>query len=360
MYRTTKTLSAALSILAGATTAQATLVAYDPFLTGSDRAAGQYDPGVDMRTMGAAALGWVGTQSIDGFGVSHVGSTGNFQGNALGENSAVVSYEQEGRMQWIGVGNFPFNRNITRQLNPTGDSSEWWMSIMVNRLTWLGVPSANTYIVGGFTNVAGNGIQIGYDDSAHDDVPDLVLRSNGISTVLTADSLPNDNQLIIVQLLVNQSGNDTMNVWVDPQALSANTPASLSITDQDLTSSLAPFTQSAYSSPGQSGVVFFDEIRLATSFESLTGIVSFDPADLDQDGDVDDADFGIAFAAFTGPGGVSTSPADLDNDGDVDDADFGIAFAAFTGPGGGAVVPEPTGLAMLGLYGLLVARRRRN
>ena len=79
-----------------------------------------------------------------------------------------------------------------------------------------------------------------------------------------------------------------------------------------------------------------------------------DPADLDLDGDVDDADFGIAFAAFTGPNnGPSANPAaDLDNDGDVDDADFGIAFAAFTGPGGPASVPEPTSLALLGLGGL--------
>ncbi len=85
------------------------------------------------------------------------------------------------------------------------------------------------------------------------------------------------------------------------------------------------------------------------------------PADLDNDGDVDDADFGIAFAAFTGPGGVSNSPADLDNDGDVDDADFGIAFAAFTGPGGAAAtVPEPTSLVLLlAAGGLLVTRRRR-
>ena len=45
------------------------------------------------------------------------------------------------------------------------------------------------------------------------------------------------------------------------------------------------------------------------------GAVSpFDPADLDQDDDVDDADFGIAFAAFTGPNnGPSSNPAaDLD------------------------------------------------
>ncbi len=91
----------------------------------------------------------------------------------------------------------------------------------------------------------------------------------------------------------------------------------------------------------------------------VTYVTSFDPADLDQDGDVDDADFGIAFAAFTGPGGSSSSPADLDNDGDVDDADFGIAFAAFTGPGGGVNVPEPASFVMLSLGALAMVRRRR-
>ncbi len=85
------------------------------------------------------------------------------------------------------------------------------------------------------------------------------------------------------------------------------------------------------------------------------------PADLDGDGDVDDADFGLAFAAFTGPGnGPSSNPlADLDNDGDVDDADFGLAFAAFTGPGQAANVPEPGALVVMGVVGAAGLRRRR-
>ncbi len=94
---------------------------------------------------------------------------------------------------------------------------------------------------------------------------------------------------------------------------------------------------------------------------AITGhaIIIANPADLDNDGDVDDADFGIAFAAFTGPGGITESPADLDTDGDVDDADFGIAFAAFTGPGGAVIVPEPASLVALLLGGLIIAARRR-
>ncbi len=100
------------------------------------------------------------------------------------------------------------------------------------------------------------------------------------------------------------------------------------------------------------GQSFFGDVEYVTSTA---------PADLDFDGDVDDADFGIAFAAFTGPNnGPSSNPnADLDLDGDVDDADFGIAFAAFTGPGGGVNVPEPaTGLMLLALGGLGGLRRK--
>ncbi len=107
------------------------------------------------------------------------------------------------------------------------------------------------------------------------------------------------------------------------------------------------------------------DIRFTTWDQNFGGGFSYEravsPADLDIDADVDDADFGIAFAAFTGPGnGPSSNPsADLDGDSDVDDADFGLAFAAFTGPGGSSVtVPEPASLVVMSLCGWLMSRRR--
>ncbi len=87
--------------------------------------------------------------------------------------------------------------------------------------------------------------------------------------------------------------------------------------------------------------------------------------DLDFDRDVDDADFGLAFASFTGPGsGGNALPwenGDIDLDGDVDDADFGLAFANFTGPGSSSNVPEPTtGLVMLVLiYSCTRSKRKK-
>ncbi len=110
---------------------------------------------------------------------------------------------------------------------------------------------------------------------------------------------------------------------------------------------LAFLTKATYTSDLGGGLGDFDLVYI--------GI----PSDLDSDGDVDDADFGLAFAAFTGPGnGPSSNPAaDLDGDGDVDDADFGLAFAAFTGPGGATNVPEPTGLALLAVGAGLIFRR---
>jgi hypothetical protein len=263
----TPLLTTALTACAFAGTAAGELVAYDPFLSGDNRGAGEYTAGSSMTTMGAAAFGWVGLSGQpDGFGVAHSGTTSNFQANAAGEDSAAVNYEQGGRMQWIGAPS-AFDRHIERQLNPTVASNEWWMSIMVNRLAWS--TSNTSFAVGGFTDDANNGLQVGYDNSAGDDNPDLILRVAGQNIVLAADTASSDNQLVIVRLDV-VAGLDTISVWIDPD--NVNDAADLVLTNIDLTDSTTPFTQSRYESPGSSGNTFFDEVRLATTFEAVTGV----------------------------------------------------------------------------------------
>jgi hypothetical protein len=284
MYKQTLLAAAAAAVFAVPVMGQ--LVAYDPFLVEDlndsvdpARGDGEYTPGTDIRGQGAAALGFVGTSGVDGFAVPYSGSTSNYVPNALGEDVPEVDYEQGGRLQWLGVGNSAADRNITRQLNPTPSSATWFTSLITNRLGWAD-PAANvlnTYAVGGFTDASGNGLQIGYEDVAQDGVPNLTLRVNGTFTTLINNAPSSDNQFVVVGLTVNPTGDDVINVFVNPTALDGSDVAAVTLTDVNFTDSLTPFTQVKFESPGQSGPVFWDEITLGTD---LASIVVPEPASL--------------------------------------------------------------------------------
>ncbi len=337
--------------------ADAVLVAYDPFLTGDNRLLGQYTAGLAIREQGAAALGWVGTDGIDGFAVQAMGTSGNFRGNAGSENSPAVTYEQAGRMEWLGVGDDPFDRNITRQLNPIPQSSEWWFSIMVNRLGWVDPPLAttSTFVVGGFTDATGNGLQVGYDDTAGDGTPNLVLRTNSENFTLIENAAANDNRLVLVKLEINTSGNDTLSIWADPSTLNPLGSPTVIIDNQDVFSELGPFTQSKFESPAQSGPAFFDEIRLATTFEDATGIFppTATPGDYNGDTVVDAADYTVwrdNLGQSAAVLGAARNPAVTDPNVVQADYDFWKASFPNAAVGGiGTAVPEPASLAGLAL-----------
>jgi hypothetical protein len=312
-------------------------------------------------------LGWEGTQGIDGFGLAYAGSTANFRVNLLGENSAAVNYESpNGRLQWQGAGSV-FDRNITRQLNETvrsTESSEWWFTIMVNRLGWVGDPAFNTFAVGGFTDATGNGLQVGYGDEGGDGTPDLILRSNGINTVLLADAPSSDNQFVIVRLDIDPAGNDTIAVWVDPDSVVTPPAPDITITDQDLFSTLNPFTQSKFESPGQSGSVFFDEIRLGTEFATVVQppLPPVLPGDFNADGVVDAADYTV-WRDNLGAADESALNGAGDGINGVDANDYALWRSQFgttatLALGAATAVPEPTGVVLALLFGAAALVRR--
>jgi hypothetical protein len=112
--------------------------------------------------------------------------------------------------------------------------------------------------------------------------------------------------------------------------------------------------------------VDFDELRIGTTWASVTPAGTVNNADFNDDGDVDGQDFLTWQAGFgrTGTGTLSTGDANADTN--VNGSDYDIWAAQFGATGlsvtASAPVPEPAGLValVLGISGVLSLRRRQS
>ncbi|MDP0496078.1 MAG: hypothetical protein Q7Q73_07695 [Verrucomicrobiota bacterium JB024] len=272
-----------------ALSAHATLIAYDTFTT---------DPGgytVDTNIFGQSS-------TIETYGFTGVwgGTNSNFF------TSRTLGMQKDGVITSSGVVRLSTSSGLSRSDNRgfnalAGQSTLWFGSYMrvdANALT----PSNGAELMFGFTS---GGVPLGSTDSATGALwstsnggslsgfqwgvsssNSLVVKyQSGSNTVDTVDSgfvlssaYPT-TYFLVAQLLVNESGNDTLNVWVltstpvDESAILSITPT-LTVSSADILSNSSELDTLLLNSgaTGSTSSLSFDDTHIGTTYADLTSI----------------------------------------------------------------------------------------
>lgn len=299
------------AVLAGSTAAvhASSLVAYDPFLSGANRPAGEYGVG-DIRGYGTTVPGFVAAQWS--------GSTSNYQSVGQGYGDPDLPYANTGEAgngsaKWFGSGETGgFQRFVQRGLNPYTNSGDTiYVSAVLARLSWgsdlddilIGF-HGTSFPTSSFDNTPQDGVWFGFEGSrAGGAFPSLVLKAGNVTLndddpIAAGDGVPASADTnfemtgadstfgriytVVIEIANIGVGDETITWWVDTDVNTINWAGKTAATNtaaytgsfvEDVLDAANGITNVALTSPNGSGAAHFDEVRVAKTFVGITGIV---------------------------------------------------------------------------------------